>query len=148
MKSRWMSFPQNTPIHAPILIHNWIGIHKISVDEFSKKHSDSHPEIQFFWKNWMSFPENTLTHTPISGWVFQDLQIRVKLEPNLSVLSDILLIRKTHLPMSLFDWFGIDFVPIRRNWLKILKICLWTKVWLEIAASSQFEIPKRTKNRF
>ena len=72
----------------------------------------------------------------------------IKLEPNLSVLSDILLIRKTHLPMSLFDWFGIDFVPIRRNWLKILKICLWTKVWLEIAASSQFEIPKRTKNRF
>ena len=44
MKSRWMSFPQNTPIHAPILIHNWIGIHKISVDEFSKKHSDSYPE--------------------------------------------------------------------------------------------------------
>ena len=45
-----MSFPQNTLSHTPNLTFNWIGIHKISMDEFSRKHSDSHPDF------WMSFP--------------------------------------------------------------------------------------------
>ena len=59
----------------PILLKNKIGAHKIFMDEFFENRSESRPEN--FSKNWMTFLKNGQTYDTISGWVFQNLQIRV-----------------------------------------------------------------------
>ena len=85
---------------------------------------------------------------PIELWLQHWHQFETPNKQKLYLNLDTLRIQRIHSPMSLFGWFEIDFVPIRLNWHKILKICRWTKVWLENAASLLFETPKRTKNRF
>ena len=61
------------------------GSHEKMMDEFSRNRSNSCPRNWNFEKYWVIFPEIRLCHTPenwnfgkFSGWVFQDLPIRVK----------------------------------------------------------------------
>jgi len=79
----WKTYPEIFPKYQ------FSGAIYPNMDEFSRNRFSSCPEIEISRKNWMSFPEIGLWHAPenwnfgkISGWVFQNLPIRVNHNPN------------------------------------------------------------------
>ena len=73
--------------HAQIFYKNLIGTHKILMDEFSRNRSSSCLGNWNFEKNtgWVFQKYHAPENLKFSGWVFQDLPIRVKLLQDIKV---------------------------------------------------------------